>query len=269
MEIKGQVDEFIYQNEVNGYTICTFATQEEIITAVGYLPFINSGDTLKLIGNYVMHKEYGKQFKIETFEKCLPDTLEGLEKYLSGGVVKGIGPAIAKRIINTFREETLHILRFEPIKLSNVKGISQQKAIEIGEEFNEKWELWQIVGFLERFGISTANCKKVYDILGKDAIVQIENNPYVLIDVTYGVDFKKIDKMAMDLGIEPASCKRIESAIKYSINLAGNNGHTCVLKQNLIQFVQGLLQTLQPQKSEVVPCKLHQLESSCVPIIFE
>ena len=103
MELKGQIGEFIYQNEVNGYSICEFYIDgEELITAVGYLPFINSGDTLKIIGNYVTHKEYGEQFKIETFEKCLPETLEGLERYLAGGIVKGIGPAIAKRIVKTF-----------------------------------------------------------------------------------------------------------------------------------------------------------------------
>ena len=241
MEIKGCVEEFIYQNELNSYTICTFKTEEEIITAVGYLPFINNGDTLKLIGNYVVHQEYGRQFKIESFEKCLPETLEGLEKYLAGGVIKGVGPATAKRIIQAFGEETLHVLKHEPEKLANLKGITKQRAEDISEEFNEKWELWQIVGFLERFGIGTSNCKKVYDALGKDAITQIENDPYILIDITYGVDFKKIDKMAMKLGIETNSGKRIESAIKYSINLVDNNGHTCVLKENLIQFVIELL----------------------------
>ncbi len=241
MEIKGCVEEFIYQNELNSYTICTFKTEEEIITAVGYLPFINNGDTLKLIGNYVVHQEYGRQFKIESFEKCLPETLEGLEKYLAGGVIKGVGPATAKRIIQAFGEETLHVLKYEPEKLANLKGITKQRAEDISEEFNEKWELWQIVGFLERFGIGTSNCKKVYDALGKNAITQIENDPYILIDITYGVDFKKIDKMAMELGIETNSGKRIESAIKYSINLVNNNGHTCVLKENLIQFVIELL----------------------------
>ena len=139
MEIKGQVEEFIYQNEVNSYTICTFSTEDELLTVVGYLPFINEGDTLKLIGNYVTHQEYGRQFKVETFEKCLPETIDGIERYLAGGVIKGIGPATAKRIVSSFGEETLYILKHEPQKLSNIRGISEQRAIEIGEEFNEKW----------------------------------------------------------------------------------------------------------------------------------
>ena len=151
MELKGNVESFIYQNEVNGYSICLFDIGEEVITIVGYLPFINVGDTLKLNGNYVIHQEYGQQFKVLTFEKMLPETTEGMEKYLASGVIKGIGPATAKKIVNNFKEETIHVLKFEPEKLSQIKGITKEKAIEISNEFNEKWELWQIVGFLEKF----------------------------------------------------------------------------------------------------------------------
>ena len=205
------------------------------------MPFINSGDTLKIIGNYVTHKEYGEQFKIETFEKCLPETLEGLEHYLAGGVIKGIGPATAKKIIATFQNETLEVLRGNPQRLCQIRGITYERAEDIVNEFNEKWELWQIVGFLEKFGISTANCKKVYTELGVNAIDAIKQNPYILVDITYGVDFKKIDKMALDIGIDVNSTKRIESAIKYALNLISNNGHTCTLKQSLISFVSELL----------------------------
>ena len=151
MEIKGHVENFIYQNEVNGYSICLFDIGEELITIVGYLPFVNVGDTLKLNGNYVLHQEYGQQFKVLTFEKMLPETTEGMEKYLASGVIKGIGPATAKKIVDNFQEETIHVLKFEPEKLSQIKGITKEKAIDISNEFNEKWELWQIVGFLEKF----------------------------------------------------------------------------------------------------------------------
>lgn len=151
MELKGHVESFIYQNEINGYSICLFDIGEEVITIVGYLPFINVGDTLKLNGNYVIHQEYGQQFKVLTFEKMLPETTEGMEKYLASGVIKGIGPATAKRIVDNFQEETIHVLKFEPEKLSQIRGISKEKAVDISNEFNEKWELWQIVGFLEKF----------------------------------------------------------------------------------------------------------------------
>ena len=163
MELKGQVEEFIYQNESNSYTIAVFTTEdEEVITIVGYLPFIAVGDTLKLKGKMVVHQEYGEQFKIETFEKLMPENVASLEKYLSSGTIKGIGPATAKKIIDRFGEETLSIFKFEPLRLSEIKGISKDRAYEIGEEFNEKWEVWQIVSFLETFGIGANNRKKVY-----------------------------------------------------------------------------------------------------------
>ena len=242
MEIKGQIEDIIFQNEINGYTICTLQTNEdELITAVGYLPFMHSGDTVKLIGKYVTHQEYGEQFKIDTFEKIMPETLEGLEKYLASGVIKGIGASTAHKIIETFGEETISIFKLHPEKLSNIKGISEKKANEMAAEFNEKWELWQIVGFLERFGVSSSNSKKVYDKLGKNAIEEIEKNPYILLDIAYGVDFKQIDKIAMNLGIENNHPKRIESAIKYGLILITYHGHTCVIKENLVQFVMELI----------------------------
>ena len=241
MEVKGQITDIIYENEINGYMVAEFKTQEEDIVITGYLPFINNGDTLKLTGKFVTHPEYGRQFKIETFEKIMPETLDALERYLAGGIITGVGPATAKKIIKEFGDETLHVLRFEPDKLSNIKGINLEKAIRISEEFTEKWSLWEIVGFLEKFGISAQNSKKVYEAFGKDAISEIEANPYMLLDITYGVDFKKIDKMALDLGLANNDEKRIESAIKYSLALASNNGNTCVEKQNLITFVQNLL----------------------------
>lgn len=252
MEIKGQISEIIYQNEVNSYTIAEFETDEELTTIVGYLPFVNKGDSLKLVGSFVNHPDYGRQFKIQTFEKTMPETLEALERYLAGGVIKGVGPATAKRIVNNFKEETISVLKFEPYKLANVKGITKTKAIEIADEFNEKWELWQIVGFLERFGIANQNSKKVYEALGKEAISKIEENPYILIDITYGVDFKKIDKMAMELGISKDNSKRIESAIKYSLIIASHNGNSCVIYENLVKFVADLLGINEEQIEEEI-----------------
>lgn len=241
MEISGQIEEIIYQNEVNGYTIASFITQEEETTIVGYLPFIGVGDSIKAIGKFVIHQEYGRQFKIDTFEKIIPQTLDALEKYLSNGIVKGIGPATAKKIIKNFGEETISIFKFEPERLSQIKGITKQKAIEIGQSFNENWELWQIVGFLEKFGIGPSSAKKIHNLLGNDTITQIESNPYILIDLVRGVDFKQIDKAAQNMGMEYNNEKRIASGIKYSLILVSYNGNTCVIKDNLIEFVKNLL----------------------------
>ncbi len=207
----------------------------------GYLPFISSGDTLKLIGKFVTHQDYGRQFKIDTFQKLMPQNLASLEQYLANGTIKGIGPSTAKKIVKTFGDETIHIFKYEPEKLATIKGITKDKAIEMAESFNENWELWQIVGFLERFGIGPANAKKVYKLLGINAIEEIEENPYILIDIAKGIDFRQIDKMALDIGISLDNTKRIKSGIKYSIIRVSYNGYTCVKKVNLITFVQELL----------------------------
>ena len=242
MEIQGRLNDIIYQNEVNSYTVATFETDDEELTIVGYLPFIHPGDNLKLIGKYVTHQEYGQQFKIDSFEKTMPQTLEALEQYLANGTIKGIGPSTAKKIVDTFKEDTIHVFKYEPEKLANIKGITKEKALEMSQNFNENWELWQIVGYLERFGIGPQNAKKVYEQLGTDAIRKIEENPYILVDIAHGVDFKQIDKMAMDIGISYDNEKRIESGIKFSLIRISYNGHTCVEKGKLTLFVKDLLQ---------------------------
>ena len=240
-EKEGILEEVIYQNEVNSYTVGIFRTEAEEFTVVGYLPFINKGDSLKIIGKFVEHRDYGEQFKIETFEKLMPQTLEALEKYLANGNVKGVGPATATKIIKKFGEETIQVLKFEPDKLAQIKGISHDKALEISESFIENWEVWQIVGFLERFGIGAENAKKVYDMLGVNAISEIEADPYILIEISRGVDFKQIDKMAIELGIQRENQKRIKSGIKYALIKITYNGHCCTLKSNLIEYVEQLL----------------------------
>ena len=241
MELIGEVGDIIYYNETNSYMIAEFDTEEKQTTIVGYLPFVASGDNLKIIGNFVEHKKYGRQFKVETFEKLMPQTVGALEKYLANGNIKGVGEALAKRIVNQFGEETIQVFKTEPQRLAEVKGISKAKAIEIAESFLENWEVWQIVGFLERFGIGAEFAKKVYELLGINAIEQIEKDPYILIDIARGVDFKQIDKMALDLGIGYDNEKRIRSGIKYALIRATYNGHACVIKENLIQFAISLL----------------------------
>lgn len=171
----------------------------------------------------------------------MPQNLDSLKNYLANGTIKGIGPSTAKKIVDTFGEDTIYIFKYEPEKLASIKGITKPKALEMSQSFNENWELWQIVGFLERFGIGPANAKKVYKLLGANAIEQIEENPYILIDIARGVDFKQIDKMALDIGIAEDNLKRIKSGIKYSLIRVSYNGHTCVKKENLIAFVEELL----------------------------
>lgn len=241
MELSGQLTEIIYQNEVNSYLIGILENEEDTITIVGYMPFLVEGDYIKVIGNFVTHKEYGKQFKVETFEKIMPKTLDSLEKYLSNGTIKGIGPATAKKIVATFGEDTINVFKFEPEKLTQIKGITKEKAIEMAQCFVENWELWQIVGFLDKFGISPANAKNIYKKLGPQTIDEIESNPYILIDLVKGVDFSKLDKYALENGFEINNYKRIKCGIKYSLVKITYNGHCCTLEANLIKYVKDLL----------------------------
>lgn len=132
MELKGELTEIIYQNEVNSYTIAVLETDEEEFIIVGYLPFIHIGDNLSLIGKFVTHQEYGRQFRIDTFEKIMPQSLSSLERYLGNGAIKGIGPATAKKIVDKFGEQTIAIFKFEPTKLAQIKGITEAKAIRNG-----------------------------------------------------------------------------------------------------------------------------------------
>ena len=243
MELKGEVISIIYQNEMNSYTILELYDEEneELITAVGYMPFIVEGDTLNLIGNYVEHKDYGQQFKVDTFEKLMPETLDALERYLGNGTIKGVGPATARKIVEKFGKETIDIIKYEPLELAKIRGITKERATEISESFIEHWEVWKIVGFLERFNIGAENAKRVYDKLGVNAIDEIESNPYILVELTRNIDFKQIDYMALDLGIDQSDSKRIKSGIKYALIKMTANGHCCTLLQNLEEYVSTLL----------------------------
>jgi len=241
VELKGEIVDVIYKNDVNSYTIANLETESEVFTVVGYLPFINVGDNLKLEGKFVTHQEYGRQFKIETFEKIMPETLDALERYLANGSVKGIGPVTAQKIIKEFGEETISIFKFEPEKLSKIKGISESKAIEIAQSFNENFELWQLVGFLDKFKIPVSAAEGIYKKLGENTIGKIQENPYILVDLVRSVDFKQVDKMALDLGMDYTNPERIANGIKYALTTVTVNGHTCVEKQNLLIFLNELL----------------------------
>lgn len=254
MKLEGEVKEIIYKNELNSYCIAVFEisnittddnnNQHELdneITIVGYLPFINIGDTLKLVGKIVEHQEYGEQFKVDTFEKMMPQSMEALERYLANASIKGIGPATAKKIVDTFGEDTVNIFKFEPTKLAQIKGITKEKAMEISESFVENWEVWQIVGFLDKFGIGPQSAETIYKKLGINAINEIQANPYILVDLVNKVNFNQIDKMALDIGMEYNNEKRIRSGIKHALILSTYNGHCAVIYENLLKFVSDLL----------------------------
>lgn len=212
-----------------------------------------------------MHKDYGEQFKVDTFRKEMPKTLDALEKYLGGGSIKWVGPKTAEKIIKTFGDETIYVLEKEPEKLANIKGITKDKAIDISESFIQNKELWRIVGFLEEIGISSSYAKKVYELYGINAVEEIQNDPYRLIDVVRGISFKVIDEAALRIGINQDDEQRIIYGIKYGLLLSSYNGHTCVVKNNLLDFASTLLQ-ISESTIEII---LNQLKVNGMVVIEE
>ena len=192
MKLKGVVEVIIYRNDSNGYTVAKIKLDENDennesyysdkrgffsesdVAIVGYLPFVNKGDMLIVTGNTVTHPDYGEQFKVISFEKVMPETLDALEKYLGNGLIKGVGAATAKKIVKKFKKDTVRVIRNEPERLAEIKGITKEKALEISESFIENWNLWQIVGFLERFGIGAQSAQNIFKKLGSDAIEKIK-----------------------------------------------------------------------------------------------
>lgn len=172
----------------------------------------------------------------------MPEGLDALERYLANGTIKGIGPATAKKIVQEFGEETVYVLKVEPEKLSQIKGISKDKAMEISRSFVENWDLWQLVGYLDQFGLGAQSAQTVYQKLGEHAIDEIEKNPYILLEVTPKADFMQIDQRALKAGIDKKNLDRIKSGIRYAILRATYNGHCAVLEENLYHFVKDLLQ---------------------------
>ena len=260
MEIKGQIESIVYHNEENGYTVCNLDVENELVTTVGYMPFISIGDIIKAEGNLVNHAVYGEQFKLSTFEKVMPSTITEVEKYLGSGIIKGVGPATAKKIINRFGEDTINILRFEPYKLSDISGVSSSKASQISDEFNKEWQLWQIVIFLQKYGIGATNATRVYKELGLFAIDKIKDNPYILLNILYGVGFEVIDKMAMSLGFDFNSQFRISSGIKYALGLSSRNGNTCSEITELVKYVSSILKVEEELVSNTITSLSYEKE---------
>ena len=227
-EIIGEVAEIIYKNEGNSYTVCVIESAQEDFTAVGYLPFLNEGETVKIYGDFVNHSDYGRQFKITTFEKYMPEGISAIEKYLASGIIKGIGKATAKKIVKKFGEATLDVIRNMPEKLIEVKGINEERALNISRTLNEQWELWQVTSFLGKYGIGSKNVAKLYKSFGESTLDVIKDNPYIILELGRGVEFKTVDEIAKDLGLDVIDDKRVASGIKYILNNSTMNGHTYV-----------------------------------------
>ena len=214
-KVKGYIDHIIYQNRENGYAVISFVEEKEELICVGYFKNVEAGETLEIEGNYVEHPVYGLQMKAENFRVVPPDDIISMERYLSSGTIKGIGEALAKRIVKAFREDTFRIIEEEPERLSEIKGISERKAREIADQMIEKRDMREAFVFLQQYGISNTLAVKIYDRYGMGLYGIMKENPYRLAEDISGVGFKIADEIASKIGIHTDSDYRIRSGIMY------------------------------------------------------
>ena len=239
--LNGIVESIVFKSSDTGYTVIKFRENNIIHTAVGVLPHVKEGQNLKIIGSWVNHSQFGKQFKVEECEEILPTSKDGIEKYLSSGIIQGIGPVTAKKIVNKFGEDTLNILDNNIERLKEIEGIGKKKLETIIESYREQRELKNITIFLQTHGLSVNQCLKIYKKYGASSVDTVKNNPYILCDEISGIGFKTSDKIARSLGIEIDSPFRIQSGIRYVINEFCANGHTFMPKDELIKEASNVL----------------------------
>ena len=232
-EIKGYVEHIVYRNEDNGYTVFHLNNEDGEVTCVGNFHFIEEGELLRMGGEYTTHKLYGLQFAVQTSEVCEPEDLVSIERYLGSGAIKGVGAALAGRIVKKFREDTFRIIEEEPERLAEVKGISERKAREIAVQAEEKKDLRRAMIYLQKYGISTTLAAKIYQQYGRNVYRIIEENPYRLADDVAGVGFKTADEIAAKVGIHTDSDYRIRSGIFYTLMQSIGEGHVYLLKDTL------------------------------------
>lgn len=239
--LNGIVEAIVFKSEDTGYVVSKINLEKEIINAVGIVPFMKEGQNVKLKGEWVIHKQFGKQFNIEEYEEILPDSIKGIERYLSTGIVKGIGPITAKRLVERFKEKTLEVLDNDIDKIKGVEGIGQKKFEIIKESYNEQRELKDIILYFQGHGMTTNQCIKVYKAFGANARDIVANNPYILSDEITGIGFITADRIAKSIGIEPTSQFRIQSGIIYILNQFSSSGNTYMPKDELVKETIKLL----------------------------
>ena len=241
LSIEGVIEEIRFRNESNGYTVAKLNTSDGLVTIVGYAPFINLEETVKVEGEWLYHPTYGEQLSFTSISTVVPSTLKGIENYLSSGLIPHIGPKTAKRIVERFGLDSLEIIQYNPERLKEISGIGEKKLERIVEAYAEQRELRDIMVFLQQYGITVNYGIKIFKNYGRDTINIISENPYRLSEDIYGIGFKTADKIASKMGINKDSPYRIEAGIKYIIMEFAGNGHCYVPKEELIDNTSKLL----------------------------
>ena len=225
-KVAGYIEHIVFRNEDNGYTVMNVVADEEEVTCVGIFQVISEGECIEMEGEYTVHPSYGPQLKVEKYQLKAPEDIVSMERYLGSGAIRGIGAALAARIVRRFKEDTFRIIEEEPERLAEVKGISERKAMEISEQMEEKRELRQAMMYLQNYGISLTLAVKIYTAYGMGTYRILQENPYKLAEDVDGIGFKIADEIAHRVGIHRDSDFRIRSGIIYVLQQAAQEGHT-------------------------------------------
>lgn len=246
VEIKGVLTDIVFYNEANGYIVGVVDTEEEDVTVVGYMPIVNEGETLAFTGRWIVHPVYGKQLEIETYRQVAPTTIEGIVNYLSSGLIKGIGPKTAKKIVDKFGRDTLDIMQYRPHLLTQIEGIGEAKANLIAEAFQEQRQLQEVMLFLQQYGVTPNYAVKIYKKYGEETIRLIQENPYRLADDIIGIGFRIADTIAKRMGLDPRSPYRMMCGLKYMLMQGNLEGHTYTPREELLRETAKLLEVDMP-----------------------
>ena len=239
--IEGYVEHIIFRNEDNGYTVLNLMSEGSEVTCVGIFEYVSEGELLELHGTYVEHATYGQQLKVDSYETKIPEDTIAMERYLGSGAIKGIGAALAARIVRRFGEDTMRILDEEPERLAEVKGISEAKAREIAQQVAEKSEMRSAMMFLQQYGISVALGVKIYGKYGSRVYSVLRENPYRLAEDIQGIGFRIADEIAGRIGIHTDSDYRIKSGLFYVLSLAAGEGHVYLPQEVLLSRASEIL----------------------------
>lgn len=237
VELGGSVEDVIYKNADNGYTVINLGCDEGLIAVVGNLGDVNEGERLSLRGGWITSPKYGRQFKAAMCERSMPETESEISAYLGSGVIKGLGPAIAKKIVKQFGTEALDIIDNDCMQLTVIKGITSDKALYISNEYHKITGVNEVIKFLSEYNFGPAHAISVWSAFEHDSIKQIKTNPYILCTSGIDIDFRSVDRMAADLGFDAENSDRVRAGIVYVLHENANAGHTCLPTEKLRESV--------------------------------
>ena len=252
-KLNGSVEHITYTNNSNGYTVAVLKVEDDMVTIVGVMPFLAVGDCIEVTGKFDVHPTYGHQFKVSSFEKAAPSDTASILRYLSSGAIRGVGPSTARNIVERFGDRALEIIETEPERLSEIRGISLDKAMKIADEYNKQFGVRDVMLFLSPFRISPEGALKVFNALGSNATEIIRNNPYVLCTEEIGFSFEKAEEISSYFAVPKDSDCRIAAGLEFVLRHNLSNGHTCLPKDKLVATSARLLECT-PSEVDVI-CK--------------